>query len=213
MLRLVSLVIVALVVILALAVGAIRWIGQQRPAEIPLPESDGCWLSICFFGAMTLEDLPATLNVDPRIVDGSAALVPDLQPGGNYLLELQFARGGSTPWPVLLYWMPHTYTLVRDWRNPDNPPLWRVGDVIQAYGEPNMVSFLVDQVMFHYPAHHLQVVFDPAERDWGWARIVPEDAVISVMVIRGDIASGDATQVFYPPASKWFGFGLYRFDG
>jgi hypothetical protein len=212
MFRLVSLVAAAAVMMLAVAAGAMRWIGQQRPTEIPLPDSDGCWLSVCFFGAMTLEDLPAALNADPQIIDGSAALIPDLQPGGNYLLELQFARG-SRPWPVLLYWLPHTYNLVRDWRSPDNPALWQVGDIVMAYGEPFMVSFLSDQIMLHYPGRNLQVVFNPAERDYGWARVTPEDAVISLTVLRGDIASGDTTQIYYPPASEWLGFGLYRFEG
>lgn len=212
MLRLVNLLTAALAAMLLIAVVAARWIGHQRPPDVPLPESDGCWLSLCFFKTMTVEDLPAALNADPLIVDGSAELISDLQPGGNYMIEFQLTRRGR-PRPALLYWLPHTYNLVRDWRDEDNPALWRVGDVVRAYGAPHIITFLANEVMLHYPDRHLQVVFDPAKREWGRAWITPDDSVINITVISADIASENATQVFYPPASEWVGFGVYYFEG
>jgi hypothetical protein len=212
MVRLTGLISMGLVLFLALAIGGMRWIGRQRaPGEFPLPSPDGCWESICFLGELGLERVPAVLNAHPDVVSGSAALVPDLQPGGYQMVEFVYAPRLSYPTPVLLYWANHSYNLLRDWRRESNPPLMRLGSVLVALGAPERVSLLADQIVLHYPARHLEVMVLPARRGMNWAHLSPVSPVIALFVLDASLASNSET-VYYPPSEAWHGFGEYRFE-
>ena len=199
----------ALWVILAAAAASVLWLGLQRPdTSFPMPSDDGCWQQICFFYAR-VEELPAILNAHPDIVPGSAHFVNERGPGYSFPLQFTYAPGRPAPQILGLYWSPQSYELHAQ-RNPTNPPLTRLGDVIHALGPPERLSFEINLVL-SYPARGITVLVQPDDLYLNRLRLTPDDIVTSVFVVDERVSGGGGV-IYYPPTVAWHGFGLYEFS-
>ncbi len=186
----------------ALLAGA-RWLGQQAAAPgFPLPQADGCWQGVCFLD-LAPDLIPATLNAHPGVVPGSARRVVNPAAPGEQRVRFLVRQGGRV-YAVELVHDAASYYLA-----PEAPWL-RLGDVVTAWGAPERITLLADQIGLHYPAQSL-VVF-VLHRGAGTAtRLAPSDAVVGLAVLRREPAGAEG-RVYYPPSSGWRGFGVYHFE-
>jgi len=193
---------------LALLVAGARWFGQQTAQRtFPLPESDGCWQTMCMFDLDPDAILPA-LRQENGVLAGSVERVPGVVGMGETRFRFRYDAGRGEPLTVELVWDPLIYLFTPVDLTPDSP--WpTVGDAVAELGAPERVMLLGDEISLHY-AQHTLVTFSqhgavPPHR------LSPEDRIAGISVMRRDPAPPGG-RVYLLPSSEWRGFTFYEFD-
>lgn len=184
----------ALIAALIVLIGAARGIGQRDAGDpFPLPDTDGCWMGLCFAGMRGTQIQSAVWN-HPGL--GFQNTLPSPM---NYRVILE---QHDPPLAVVLHTFGDGYALSWDWGVPDNPPLMRIGALVETLGPPDHLSGTQNGVTLHYPARSLNVTVYPDRIGLDWAYLPPDLPVYALIVFPPDV---------FEATADWHGFGWYEF--
>ena len=168
---------------LALLVAGARWFGQQTAQRtFPLPESDGCWQTMCMFDPTGRDSGGTAQGNGVRRAVWSACRRGGM---GETRFLFRYDAGRGEPLAVELVWDTLIYLFTPVDLTPDSP--WpTVGDAVAELGAPERVMLLGDEISLHY-AQHTLVTF--SQHGAGPPhRLSPEDRIAGISVMRRDPA-------------------------